>query len=147
MAFLGLPRASPGNVFVPVLPLACPVHGSSGAAAGVIRKRLVAVLPLAPQVCGTSRGLQPRWGDVPLVTYVPWGTSVEDVGEWWGISTGWALRPILPPLCTTYSDLGFCRAEGLDNDVWTGVGGGMWSTVGRGGVRWLSKLGWLGGGR
>ena len=50
---------------------------------------------------------------------------------------GWPTRRpgILPPLCSTHSDLGFCLDDLRDNDVWTGRGGGMWSTVGRGGVR------------
>src|ERR1700743_2954455 len=57
----------------------------------------------------------------------------------WGAAVGNAVRRalgrFLPPLCSTHSDLGFCLDDLRDNDVWTGPGGGMWSTVGRGGVR------------
>ena len=53
----------------------------------------------------------------------------------------------LPPLRSTVAELGICGAERAARQVWTGAGGGMWSTVGRGGVRWPSKLGSLGGWR
>src|SRR5580698_351699 len=53
----------------------------------------------------------------------------------------------LPPLRPTGAELGICGADGAVEEVWAGAGGGMWSTVGRGGVRWLSKLGSLGGWR
>src|SRR5512146_1656530 len=43
--------------------------------------------------------------------------------------------PSLPPLCPTHHDLRLCGATSGDNDVWASAGGGMWSTVGRGGVR------------
>jgi len=48
---------------------------------------------------------------------------------------------IFPPLCTTAIDLAFCRTGACRGQVWTGSGGAMWSTVGRGGVRPPSKFG------
>jgi hypothetical protein len=44
------------------------------------------------------------------------------------------LGVFFPPLCTTASDLRFCGDDRCDDDVWTGIGGAMWSTVERGGA-------------
>src|ERR1700722_17223105 len=81
--------------------------------------------PWLPACCRES--LEPL---SPLLTLQarPWGTAVGD-------AVRRALGRFLPPLCSTHSDLGFCLDDLRDNDVWTGPGGGMWSTVGRGGVR------------
>src|SRR6266700_2906402 len=41
---------------------------------------------------------------------------------------------ILPPLCSTPTDLRICEHRGAGEGVWPVDGGGLWGRVGRGGV-------------